>query len=200
MKAWLLLPLFLSACSITSTPKEERHKLEMSMHKMRTEMEDIKHDLNTSEIELHILEGKLLDQEESTSKVKEQITQALSDKIDTLNQKIEQLEKKFHQVDRKQEELKGETKKLSQHANETTTALAQYKEKILEFEKLFTSYNQRLSDLGQIKTRSSYVVKEGDSLEKIARTTKASVEQLKKWNRIDSDLIYPGQELELFTE
>ena len=42
-----------------------------------------------------------------------------------------------------------------------------------------------------------YKVKPGDSLEKIARTHKISVEKIKKLNGLDQDLIVVGQELKI---
>ncbi len=48
----------------------------------------------------------------------------------------------------------------------------------------------------QVKT--IYSVKTGDSLYKIANTYGVSVKQIKTWNSLSSDIIYPGQKLEIF--
>lgn len=48
---------------------------------------------------------------------------------------------------------------------------------------------------GTISTE--YVIKSGDYLGKIAREFKVTVAQLKSWNNLSSDLIYPGQKLKV---
>lgn len=46
---------------------------------------------------------------------------------------------------------------------------------------------------------TSYVVRNGDTLDRIARQFGVSVQQLRKWNRLRSNRIYPGQRLEIRT-
>lgn len=53
------------------------------------------------------------------------------------------------------------------------------------------------SNSGSSKTPSTYIVKSGDSLSKIAATYKVTVSQLKSWNNLKSDTIYIGQTLTL---
>lgn len=212
MKFYYLLPIiFLTGCSLTSTPKEDRHRVEMALHKVRTEMEDMKHDLNTSEIELHILEGKLIDQESAMSNVKDQIIQAHKSKIESLEERISSLEKKIAAQDKQNEELRANLKKLGKHANQTTSALTQYRDKIDELEREVHAHKQKFEDVASLKSTlesigkeldaadysslRSYTIREGDSLEKIARRFQTSVEHIKKINRLSSDKIKTGEEI-----
>ncbi|MBI5346294.1 MAG: LysM peptidoglycan-binding domain-containing protein [Chlamydiae bacterium] len=48
-----------------------------------------------------------------------------------------------------------------------------------------------------IKDPSVYKVKQGDSLEKIAKANNVTVDALKKYNRLENDLIVVGQELKI---
>jgi LysM repeat protein len=202
-KSLFLLPLFFVGCaSLTSSPKEEKHQMELSLHKVRTDVEDIKHDLNTYEIEHHVLEGKLIDQEQTITSLKQQVAELKQGKLESFTQEIQALEKNLTQLAKKQEKIISDIRQLSSHANETTTALTQYKEKIAQFEKVVLTQNEQikelvkvqqgLASLGQMKI---YTVKGGDSLEKIAREKGLSVEELKKKNNLSSDLIVIGQEL-----
>jgi len=197
-----------SGCSGVTSSREERHKTELTLHKVRTEIEDLKHDLNTSDIELHILEGKLIDQEETISKLKEHLMESQTGKIEGLEQLFHSFNKKVANLEKKQEEILSDLRQLGSHANETTTALSQYKDKICEMEKVILLQNKKFEELAKLKktleTLSqevskqesiSYTVKEGDSLQKIAKSFSVSVEDLKKMNALKDDLIFSGQTL-----
>ena len=99
-----LSPTTFTACtSLNSSPKEEKHQMELSLHKVRTELEDVKHNLNSYEIEHHVLEGKLSEQEEIISALKKQISEINQDKLESLQEEIVNIEKKCQQFLKKQE-------------------------------------------------------------------------------------------------
>ena len=52
----------------------------------------------------------------------------------------------------------------------------------------------------QASAQSSYTVESGDTLWSISQAQNVSVEQLKGWNELSSDLIYPSQQLEVAAE
>lgn len=208
MKKLLFLPLILlTGCASLSSSKGEKHQMELSLHKVRTEVEEIKHDLNTYEIEHHVLEGKLIDQEQTISLLKGQIAELKSGKLESFMQEVQTLEKKLHQISKKQDKIVSDIRQLSSHANDTTTALSQYKEKIAHFEKAISTQNQQLKELAKLKDgvakltklerQNVYSVKSGDSLEKIARENGTTVEELKKLNQMTTDLIVVDQLLNL---
>lgn len=207
-KLLLLLPLLtLIGCGSSSSSRGEKHQMELSLHKVRTEVEDIKHDLNTYEIEHHVIEGKLIDQEQTIAALRQQIAELKSGKLDSFLQKLQTLEKSLQLVSKKQEKITADIRQLSSHANDTTTALSQYKDKIAQFEKAIQEQNSQLSQISQIKegiTRLAaaenakiYTVKAGDSLEKIARAHHTSVDKIKQLNNMSSDLIVVDQQLYL---
>lgn len=177
MKRALALPLILLVgCAQTTAQKEREHQTEIAFQQVRSEVEDLKHDLNTSQIEHHILEGKMSDIEAS-------ITGANQSQIEALTKEIDSLKKTLKQVGKKQNEILTDIRQLSTHANETTTALAQYKLKITEIEK-------------QNKAQT-YVVQAGDTLEKIARRFGTTVDELRVTNKIADDLIIVGMEISI---
>jgi len=196
----------LTGCASLSSSKSERHQMELNMHKVRTELEDLKHDLNTCEIEYHVLEGKLTDQEQMLASLRKQINELKVNNLDSFPQKLQVFEKSLQQFAKKQDKIISDIRQLSSHANDTTIALSQYKDKMAQFEKVIASQNQQVNEfvklkeniakLTQLETKM-YVVKSGDSLEKIAREHGTSVEELKKINHMSSDLIVVDQTLNL---
>ena len=222
IKPSLLYPLTLllfsastSGCSFSSSPKQEKHKMELSLHKVRTDLEEVKHDLNTYEIEHHVLEGKLLDQEALITSIKQNTLDAQQNKIDQISQDLTNIEKKFTSISKQQEKILIDIRQLSTHANETTTALSQYKEKIAQFEKNMHIQNQQINEFMQIKNTLkefasstlklsqkngeenalSYIVKSGDTLRKIADNYQTTTTHLQNLNNLIDDRIYIGQEL-----
>lgn len=198
----------LSACTITSSSKSEKHQMEMSLHKARTEVDEIKHDLNTYEIEQHILEGKLMDQQQTIVTLKEQIAELKQGKLETFASEIQNIDKKIIHLGKKQDKILNDIRQLSSHANETTTALAQYKEKITQFEKAISLQKDQIQDIIKLKEGLAkltqvtsqpryYTVQSGDHLEKIAREQGVTVDAIKRLNHLSSDLIVVGQEIAL---
>lgn len=198
-----------SSCTSWNSSREESHKTEITLHKMRTEVEDLKHDLNTSDIELHILEGKILDQEDVIHALKAQLIDEQNNKLEELHHALLGFNKKINLLEKKQEELSSEMKHLVTHANDTTTALSQYKEKIYEIEKHVISQNKKFEEVAKVKKTlenfstetkqelTSYVIREGDSLQKISKQFSVSIEDLKKLNHLKDDLIFSGQTLHI---
>jgi len=198
--------LLLSGCAaINSSPKEEKHQMELSLHKVRTEVEEIKHDLNTCEIEHHVLEGKLIDQEQVMAALKQQVAELKQDQLESFTQELQNLDKKLTQVGKKQEKIITDIRQLSSHANETTTALSQYKDKIAQFEKAITTQKEQVQEIIKLKeglsqltaAANTYTIKPNDSLEKIAREHNATIQEIKNLNNLSSDLIVVGQQIQL---
>jgi LysM repeat protein len=196
----------LTSCSNLSSSREQRHATEFTLHTIRTEIEDLKHDLNTSDIELHILEGKLIDQEETIGMLKEQLLESHGGKIEDLQQLLSTFNKKISSIEKRQEELVVDLRQLASHANETTTALSQYKDKICEMEKTILFQNKKFEELTKLRKNlenlsietaknelQSYTIKEGDSLQKISKQFSVPIEDLKKVNHLKDDLIFSGQ-------
>lgn len=134
-------------------------------------------------------------------------------KIDQLATDVQALERKWNSAEKSRLVDSGELKHLSSHAKETSHALTQFKDRIGELEQDLISGQRRFDEISKLKgnidslARSlraselkTYKVRLGDSLEKIAKVNKTTVEKIKKINSIDQDLIVVGQELKIPSE
>ncbi|MEI6241790.1 MAG: LysM peptidoglycan-binding domain-containing protein [Chlamydiota bacterium] len=211
-----LFGLMLYACSpLKSSPKEERLQAELSMHEMQTTLDDCKHDLHCLKADYQIMEGRIQHEENLVSTMKEEFLQKLQVKLDQLAKQVHEMDLKVVQNEKLKENVSKDVVQLSTHANETSNALSQYKEKIDELEKALLVQNKKLESLTKVKgtlesiaksmktsshrdsSYTTYRVKPGDSLEKIAKINKVSIEALKKNNHLQQDLIVVGQELQI---
>ena len=60
---FLLLITFYSCTPMKSSPKEEKHQLELTLHEVQTNLDDLRHDLNCFHTEMQIIDGKIKRQE-----------------------------------------------------------------------------------------------------------------------------------------
>ncbi len=212
---FLLSIACVSGCSISSSPKLEKNKMELTLHKVRADLEEVKHDLNTYEIEYHVLEGKLMNQDVVIKALKQTAIEAQQSKLDQFAQEIANIERKTFQISKQQEKITTDIRQLSTHANETTTALSQYKEKIAQVEHNMNIQNQQVNEFIHLKNTPKgfvpsilssnqngadsnsnvYVVKSGDTLRKIAENYHTTSQKLQELNNLINDRIYIGQEL-----
>ena len=114
------------------------------------------------------------------------------------------------------ENINADIHQLKRNVNDLGTTVGQYKTKLQDVEKVFSSTQQsnekNINNLkvalesmmalvkhkGNSFTSSKlYTVRSGDSLERIARKNNTTVEKLKEVNKLTSDLIITGDELRI---
>lgn len=205
MRKFAFLPLIalIGCTTINSTSRQEKERVEVSMHKIRTDLEEIKHDLNTHQMELHILEGKLINQEDQVTSIKGDTIDQHDQSISSLQEQVQSLEKKVSRFEKKQIEMVNDLKTLEKNAKDIHFALSRYKNKFAELEQVMEKQHKALEQMRKVKDdltsllspSKTYTVKTGDSLEKIAKKFHVELQNLKKANHIQSDLIMAGQEL-----
>lgn len=209
-----LLFSFISFCAVScsplkSSPNDEKHQLELTLHEVQTNLDDLRHDINCFQTELQILDGRIKYYENTLSSLKHHDLEKQQTKIDLLTVQVQVLEKKWLSLEDTQKDELVELQTLSSHANETTAALSQYRARIGELEKDIYSQNRKFDEVAKLKRHIEtlakgihgkfkfYKVKAGDSLEKIARINQTSVEKIKELNELNQDLIVIGQELKI---
>jgi len=204
-----LLASFSSCSPLRSSPNDEKHQLELTLHEVQTNLDDLRHDINCFQTEMQILDGRIKYYENALSSLKQHDLEKQQAKIDLLAAQIQTLEKKWIALEKNQSGELVDLETLSSHANETIAALAQFKGRIGELEEEIHLQNRRFDDVAKLRGHIEniakgftgefkiYRVKPGDSLEKIARAHKTAVDKIKKLNGLDQDLIVVGQELKL---
>lgn len=111
-----------------------------------------------------------------------------------LNAVLRQFEQKMQSVNRANREtmvneVSKEIETLAEQTQKAINALSRSIEGQPQLQQVIT-----FSD-NYPRTGTSYTVKSGDSLGKIARTLGSTVDWIRNANRLSSDIIYPGQEL-----
>ncbi len=208
-----VLAFLLHSCSpLKSSPKEEKHQMELTLHEVQTNLDDLRHDLNCFQTELQIIDGKIKHQESESQKIKSSYIEKQQNKIENLLKQLNSLDNKISSIENKNNSASNDINQLTTNANDTISALSQQKEKMNELERLVYSQNKKLEEVAKLKTTletiaksmqqnsnytSVYKVKAGDSLEKIAKINQVSVEDIKKINNLNNDLIVIGQELKI---
>lgn len=185
-----MVPLLLAAsCSpLASSPFDAKYQLELTLHEVQTNLDDLRHDISCFQTELQIFESRLQQAETVTTTLKPYDVEQLIAHLRSMDQKLARIEKiKEGQV--------RDLEQLTLHANETTLALTLLKKQCDNLESQFLAEHRVQRPLA--KEPLLYTVKAGDSLEKIARLHKTSVEEIKKLNQFDQDLIMIGQNLKI---
>ena len=205
---FVLAASFFTGCSpLKTSPHDEKHQLELTLHEVQTNLDDLRHDVNSFQTEMQILDGRIRYYENSFIALKNQDLSLAQEKIAELTHLLHLLEKKIGGCEKAQQLEEKNLERLGQHANETTVALTQFKNRLHELEQETASFAKikiHLESLagslaGASDVSKIYKVSAGDSLEKIAKMFKTSVQKLKETNDLHQDLIVVGQELKIPT-
>ncbi len=179
----LVCTLLLVGC--TSSFTALRGNQDSVINDLRMEIADLKHALHGTEVEVKLLEERMEMAEGSSASSNES----------------KDLERKIGLIEKNLEKLASELRSLSQFSTQTTAALTVYRQQIANLDERLDEVSKLRSTLSQLsrssapQETSSYQVKPGDSLEKIARKFQISVDALKRENNLSSDKIVVGQQL-----
>jgi len=207
----ILFPLlFCASCSpLLTSPHDEKHQWELKLHEVQTNLDDLKHDINCFQTEIQILDGRIKYYENALATLKQQDIEKQQAKIEQMAREVSVLEKKWSTFEKLQDGAKVDMQQLASHANETTSALSQFKSRLQELEQDILSQNRRFDEVAKLKGSleaiaksfkpafKTYKVRPGDSLEKIASAHHTKVERIKKLNDLEKDLIVVDQELKI---
>lgn len=197
----------------TGGTQDRRQPPQQSQASVQTGLSDIKHQLNNHESEIRMMEEKLNNQEETIEALRQSFCDNGQLQRDLLKDNQASLNSKIESLDTKTKSLVTDLGVLKTHANDLAAVLEQYKQKIKEMEKVMEVQKNQLNhleeamrslmDLMQVKESlgdkvegaKSYRVQPGDTLEKIARSQKVTIQALRDKNNLTNDKIIVGQKL-----
>jgi LysM repeat protein len=214
--AQALLYIYIFAFSVACAPMEghSRNEESLAVRELRIEIEDLRQKFDILSAESRIQESKINEQLGSFQSVRGEWQTLQHTDQEHTQSKLLSFIQKLGQLEQMQDKIVKDLKNLQSHSNDVASNLllnqkkisavkkdAKERESVIE-KKFITLKGNVNSLIGLLEKRSSanmrtYVVKKGDSLERIARAHNTSIEAIKKRNRLDKDLIVIGQELEL---
>lgn len=203
---FLSFSLFLlTACGSASI--ERAHQSEALLQSLRADLEEVRNDLGSHQMELNILEGKFVAQENSLIQLREESLQKAFVKLEKLQVLASQLERRSTQLEKVQEETLSEMRQMVNLAQDVQKISSFHKDRFHQIEDKIGEQQLLLNDLLRLKKDllkelaqmdepiQYYKVKSGDNLEKIARQFHTSVDQIKKINRLTGDQILAGDQI-----
>lgn len=211
-----LLVLIFSSVESSAAPR--RHSFEEENHTMLREMrdsiDDLRHEINNHEAEIRIFQEKLNNQETIIESLQQDLSNANQLNRNLLKEASGDIESKTTSLESSLKGVITDLRQMKTHASDSTNTLVQYKQKILDLEKLLELQNQNIGNLqsalrsimevlqiknspNEDKSTKIYKVKAGDSLEKIARNHQTTIQGLKELNGLSNDRIIVGQNLKI---
>ncbi len=185
-----------------------------ALREMRSTLDDLRHEVSNHEVEIKVYDEKIHNLETIIDSLRQQSSDTTQAHKEALKDSSATLEMKLNSLETTTKGLVADLKQFKNHANETASTLAQYKQKISDLEKILEIQNQNLDSLQaalksltgvlQVKnnvplssTDKTYRVAPGDSLEKIARKHQTTIANIKELNGLTHDRIIVGQNLKV---
>lgn len=163
------------------------------------------------EIELEMLRNSISSQEQAREAFEKEVSSLLRSTKETLTESRDEKLQRQKAFDKTLEKLTQDLKLLKTHANELSQSVNELSKSLTELKESQHHQGQALKELEQAMraitmamggtpsqkggSTTTYIVKNGDSLDKIAKAHGMSIGELKELNQMKSSTIYPGQEL-----
>jgi LysM repeat protein len=209
-KTWLAAFVVAAAASPVpslAAPQPPRTARDRLFDDLLSDVSDLKQKVHCFQVEREIMEEKLAQQEQLVNSLKQQLKTSQTAGDELANGRMGLYDKRLASVEKVNEGLVADLKVLKAHGNEMAASLHSLQEQVDGLEKSMGTnmahMKNALEALAKVsgvsapssENGSTYRVKAGDSLEKIARAHQISVDTLKKLNNLSSDRIKIGQNL-----
>jgi chromosome segregation ATPase len=199
-----LFALLVSCSNLVVSQRSDKQQMEFSVQKLKNEIEDLKQEMKAYQIEVGILEGKIMNHDEDLGYLQAQDLPGKNGGRSLDSQTL--VEKKVLEIERTLDLLVRRFDRIEIESKEIAKSVGIYKQRFQDYEKFLQSQNDSIQELGKLKKNlkdiredaletTTYRVRAGDSIDKIARQFGTTPEQLKKMNQLHNDLILVGQEI-----
>lgn len=194
---FLLICLSLEAAPYYRSPASRGTTVQESLGELR-------HDVDNHEAEIRQLEERLTTQEMVVDTFRGQLKETRENEKELFKGQAAIAEIKIASLETDFSRMTADIQELKTSYNESSKAFAHYQLKIEMLEKnighLQTALQSILAAIQGDEVKSTdeafrYQVKNGDSLEKIAKRHQTTVQKIKEINSLKSDRIFVGQQL-----
>lgn len=208
----LLYILTLVSCSIINVSCEsllQKQSIQRSAAKDATnaQLSETRRHIQAAQVDIELLQEQLDALQKEITSLKQEVAEGRHYAYDIREKNQQQL----LAYQEKQNHIFQEIKQIKERSNETIDALKSLRSDIVQTKEIsFKQYQTAENKIYQLKNsiesvldimqksqNTIYIVKPGDTLEKIAHKHKASVQEIKEINHLTTDLIRAGQELKM---
>jgi len=209
-----------------NTPRSPNYD-EGAARQLKTALFDLKHELKNHDQEIRVLEDRFRNLESSIDQLRGQSQSELQSHKDftraisvNLEGKVNGSDSKIDSLDRATKGVISDIRQIQSQTNETVASLNQLKERLQQMEKFYEAQMKHMASLeaalqsmvdlvdtknapiqemarATVEGIGTYKVQAGDTLEKIAKVHKVSLQNLKDANQLTSDRIIIGQTLKI---
>ncbi len=174
---------------------------------IQSDVLDIREHMRHLKVERELLDDRIEAQNSELTQLKKELARFQQAQGNLSSNKSDQLQTRLNALEKGQEAVIDDFKQLKKHLNDTSLVINKLSDHVEQDQSLMKAQIRDLkkaveSLVGALQgptkaSGSSYRVKAGDTLDKIAKSHGLSVDVLKKLNELTHDRISIGQELRL---
>lgn len=186
---------------------------------MRDTISNLRYQVNNHEQEIREFDEKLKNVDSIIESVRDQLSDASKAHKEQLKGSTQTIDGKITALEALNKNLVADLKQFKTYTTDSAAALAQYKQKMIDLEKIIDQQNQNIehlqaamrslmealqgkdsaikapTDATEAACGNTYRIKAGDSLDKIARAHGTTVQAIKDLNGLTTDKIVVGKAL-----
>lgn len=161
--ASLCVWLFFTGCTTETTALASKsYQTEMTLQKTRADIEELKQDIHSHNVELNILDGKILNQGYNISSLQEKSFEEHEEKIRLYQSKIQYLENHIALLEKKQQQILQKIEQLESSYDTAHKAITQGKERLNELENQFVE--QEKLEIAELKRDFQKLLKQASGV------------------------------------